>query len=443
MNDPGTVRRDLLSLVPALVSPRFGIVKELKLFVRDASDPPQSYVVQSILGNHRYQKKDDQLKNGASGKGLAVARAREGALGEAVERYSSLFWWPEELTFSRRQDLPGRAIDVQSLVLYRPEQYAHVGYAPYEEESELGWVAARSLMQDELVWVPALAIFIGYIAHAPQEHLFAVTSNGVATGGALSDAIYRGALEIVERDAFMIGWMHRLVAARWEPSTHPDPAFRSLVETYRRRGVRVGLFQMPTDLDVTVFLAVGMTEDVEQFPAAVAGVGADPHPAAAAWKALLEIGQIRPALRQRLRAPEDRQQMLRLVADPTLVKELDDHDLLYAHPDALAKLDFLWNTPVTKHAWPARANICDLRWLASHLADKGHELIYFNLTPHDMKRLGLFTVRVIIPHFQPIDFGYYEVRQGGQRLQRLPFDLGLRDPRAPADGLNPDPHPIA
>jgi len=426
-----------------LVSPRFGIIKELKLFAPEANDPPQPYVVQSILGNHRYQTTDEMLKNGASGKGLTAARAREGALGEAVEHYSSLFWWPEELTFSRHRDLPGRALDPRSLVLYRPEQHAHVDYAPYAEESELGWVAAQSLMHDEPVWVPAMAVFLSYIARAPHEHLFGVNSNGVATGGALSDAIYRGALEIVERDAFLIGWKHRLVAARWEPTTHPDPAFRRLVESYRRRGIQVGLFQMPTDLDVAVFLAMGLTEDKGQLPAAVVGLGADPDPAAAAWKAFLEVGQIRPALRRRLREPEQRERMLRLVADPTLVKELDDHDLLYAHPTALGKLAFLWNTPVTQSAWPARAETRDLGWLVSHLASKGHELIYHNLTPHDMKRLGLFTARVIIPHFQPIDFGYYDLRQGGERLHRLPFDLGLQDLPATAGTLNPDPHPIA
>jgi ribosomal protein S12 methylthiotransferase accessory factor len=425
------------------VSPRFGVVKELKLFVPDASDPPQPYVVQSILGNHRYQKKDDQLKNGASGKGLTVARAREGALGEAVERYSSLFWWPEEVTFSRQRDLPGRAIDPRSLVLYRPEQYAHVAYAPYVEESELGWVAARSLTRNEPVWVPAMAVFLSYTARARHEHLFGVNSNGVATSGTLSDAIYCGTLEIVERDAFMIGWMHRLVTARWDPSTHPDPAFRSLAETYRRRQIRVGLFQMPTDLDVAVFLAVGLTEDSGQFPAAVAGLGADPDPAAAARKAFLEVGQIRPALRQRLRAPEQRDRMVQLLADPTLTKELDDHDLLYAHPDALGKMNFLWDTPITQSVWPAHAEARDLAWLEGCVAGKGHELIYYNLTPHDMKRLGLFTARAIIPTFQPIDFGYYELRQGGERLHRLPFDLGLRDRPAAPGTLNSDPHPIA
>lgn len=426
-----------------LVSPRFGIVKELKLFVPDASEPPQPYIVQAILGNHRYQGKDEQLKNGASGKGLTVARAREGAVGEAVERYSSLFWWPEEITYSRKEDLTGRAIDPRSLVLYRPEQYAQVDYAPYTEESELGWVAARSLTQDTAIWLPAMAVFLSYIARAPHEHLFGVNSNGVATGGTLSDASYLGALEIVERDAFLIGWMHRLVAARWDPATHPDPAFRRLVEMYRRRRIRVGLFQMPTDLDVAVFLAVGLTEESEQFPAAVVGLGADPDPAAAAWKAFLEVGQIRPALRRRLRAPEHRERMLSLVADPTLVKELDDHDLLYAHPDALGKLDFLWDTAVTQSDWPAHAETRDLAWLTNHLATRKHELLYYNLTPHDMKRLGLFTARAIIPEFQPIDFGYYELRQGGERLHRLPFELGLRDRPAAPGTLNPDPHPIA
>ena len=156
-----------------------------------------------------------------------------------------------------------------------------------------------------------------------------------------------------------------------------------------------------------------------------------------------EVGQIRPALRQRLRTPKPHEQMLRLVDDPTLVKELDDHDLLYAHPKALSKLDFLWDTAVTQSSWSSQAKTHNLAWLAERLAARKHELIYYNLTPHDMKRLGLFTARAIIPGFQPIDFGYYELRQGGERLHRLPFDLGLRDSPAAPGTLNSDPHPIA
>jgi ribosomal protein S12 methylthiotransferase accessory factor len=411
--------------------------------VPEASQPRQPYVFQSLLANHRYAKKDDHLKGGASGKGLTMASAQESALGEAVERYSSLFYLPEEVTYARRADLAGRSLEPAQLVLYRQQQYAHVDYVPYTQESVLGWTGGRSLTRDEMVFAPALAVFMGYTPKHPEENIFGVTSSGLATGGSLARAVFSATLEVIERDAFLIGWNNQLIIARWEPSTHPDPEFRRLFRVYERRGIQVELFQMPTDLDVAVFLALGIAKDEQQLPAAIVGLGAHPDAKTAAWKAFLEIGQIRPTLRHRLRAAEMQERMSNLLADPKLVKQLEDHDLLYSHPGALSKLDFLRKTPVNRREWPVSERQANLSWLVKHLDGKGHELIYFDLTPFDMKRLGLHTARAIIPNFQPIDFGYHQLRLGGERLYRLPFELGLRAHIATPETLNPDPHPIA
>ncbi len=440
LKGPGT---DLSALAHVLVSPRFGIVKELRLFTPEATEPPRPFVVQALMANHRYAKKDDPLKEGASGKGMSIAAAQERALGEAVERYSALYNQPGEVTYSRRADLSGRSLDPKQLVLYRPEQYAHVDYLPYTEESLIGWARGRSLTRDEMVFVPASAVFMNYDTRSEAERISGVTSNGLAAGGRLSMAVLSGALEVIERDAFLIGWNNRLPAARWDPATHPDPDFRRLLTVFQRRGIRIELYQMPTDLDVAVVLALGVAEDERDLPAAVVGLGAHPNPAAAAWKAFLEVGQVRPALRRRLRAPKLQERMAILLEDPRLVKEMEDHDLLYANPGALDKFEFLRKTPVTRTEWGAGEPERDLEWLSGQLGDKGHELIYFDLTPHDMKRLGLYTARAIIPGFQPIDFGFYQFRQGGERLFRLPFELGLCKQVATPATLNPDPHPIA
>ena len=73
--------------------------------------------------------------------------------------------------------------------------------------------------------------------------------------------------------------------------------------------------------------------------------------------------------------------------------------------------------------------------------EKG-DLIYYNLTPPDMSRFNLYTVRVILPDFQPIHFGWNERRLAGRRLYELPYQLGQSPaPTTPAT-LNPDPHPL-
>lgn len=424
-----------------MVSPTYGLIRELSLVEPDPSEPGRPFVIVATLANHAYLSKEHADRFSCSGKGFSYERAVEGALGEAVERYSAGFLWPEEITRTRRSELPNRAIDPRELVLYHPSQYAHLPYVQYQDESLIGWVRARSLTTNDFVWVPALSVFLTY-ACGPEEFLFPATSNGLAAGPTLQTAILAAALEAIERDAVMIGWLNRLYRDRWEPSTHPDASTRHLVEAYRRRGVQIGLFRMYSDVDlVSVFVAVG--HEPERMPAAVFGLGADFDPATAAAKAVAEVAQIRPALRRRLRQPETQARVGELLEDPTRVSSLDDHHLLYAHPDSLKHLQFLLSGPVYSKQWPSSKPARTLRDLVDNLRALGHELIYYDVSTPDLEKLGLRAARAIIPQFQPIDFGWAERRLGGRRLYELPVALGLRSRPSTMETLNRNPHPIA
>lgn len=87
--------------------------------------------------------------------------------------------------YARRGELDGASLDPNDLVLYAPEQYATLPYHPYDEQSVLGWVQARSLVRGGLVYVPAPAAFMGYQPLRVAEQLFPVTSNGLAAGANL------------------------------------------------------------------------------------------------------------------------------------------------------------------------------------------------------------------------------------------------------------------
>ena len=433
--------RPLISLKDTLVSPRFGIVTEVAVVDADPTEPSPPFVVQAQLANHRYLPREHASQFSASGKGFTMARAIEGALGEAVERYSASFWWPEEIRRARRAELPGRALDPRDLVLFDPSQYAGLPYRPYSDDLTIAWVEAYSLTTDAPVWVPAAAVFLSFPS-TEEETLFAPTSNGLAAGPARDRAVLGAAFEVIERDAVMIGWLRRICVDRWDASNHPDPDTRRLVTAYRRRGVDVGLFRMPTDLaGITVFLAIA--RDADRRPAAVVGLGADFDPSVAASKAIGEIAQVRPALKRKLRLPETQARLQELVDDPRRVTSLHDHDLLYADPSSLEKLDFLFTRRIDVASWPPPGDPRGLEDLVSALRSRNHELIYCDVTVPDLERLGLFAARAIVPGFQPIDFGWNERRLGGRRLFELPASLGLAPrPRGLAD-LNADPHPIA
>jgi ribosomal protein S12 methylthiotransferase accessory factor len=128
------------------------------------------------------------------------------------------------------------------------------------------------------------------------------------------------------------------------------------------------------------------------------------------------------------------------------VATIDDHDLAYASPESLSRLAFWLDAQEEDFEWtPGPGASAELRLarLTSWLAASGGDLLYVNLTPADMAHIGLYTARVVVPGFQPIDFGWKERRLGGTRLYRLPVSLGLRPSPVSWDDLNHDPHPLA
>lgn len=426
-----------------LVSEHCGIVVHFSALARDATEPPLPHVWRARLANHCFLSEVKETHLACSGKGITKEAAWASCLGEAVERYSGGCWDAQELVLARRSELDGRSVDPAALGLYRPEQYATLPYAPYRDDSVLRWVRGRSLVRDDEVWLPALAVFMEYQAHGPDDYLFPITSNGLAAGPTLAAAVLGAICEVLERDAVLLAWLHRLPGLRYNALAHPDAEVRRLAQAYRRRGVELALYRLPTDHPVAVFLGVAFQRGGHGGPYATVGMGADLDVARAARSAALEVGQVRPAFRERCRN-HDGARIAELVADPSGVKSLEDHALLYADPAMAAAFEFLegdsaeW--PYSEPALPLGGALASL---LEHFRAAGQEVAYVNLTPRDLEPLNLFTARAVLPGFQPIWFGHHEARLGGPRALDWPARVGVQPRPTDAGALNPLPHPIA
>jgi ribosomal protein S12 methylthiotransferase accessory factor len=446
LSDPGP-RGDILAAEPALVSARCGIVRSLRSVPKDPSEPAIPHVVRAELANHRFLSETGDEFIIGSGKGFTPAEAKASALGEAVERYSASLWADEDVRFATRDELTSPSLDPRRLVLYRPEQYAHLKYSPYEDGTRMGWMASRSVVTGETMYVPAIGVFMAYNVHDAGEFIAPITSNGLAAGPTLADAVRSAALEVIERDAFLNMWLHRLQGTRVDAATHPDARVVAVVRAYARRGVRMEVFRLAIDHPIPVFAALGVQERARNDgPAVVVGLGADLVPAIAARRAILEVAQVRPALRIRLRSDEAMRRVAELVEDPHRVTSLDDHDLLYTSHAMIGAFEFLRAADCGPIEWQngERSSVTDeLRTIAGHLERMGTDLLYCNLTTADLLPFGLHTVRVLIPDFQPIHFGRSERRLGGTRLYEVPRRLGLRQTTVTVDELNNLPHPLA
>jgi ribosomal protein S12 methylthiotransferase accessory factor len=435
---------DILKAAESLVSPRCGVITDFELVPKDPDEPAKPYLFGARLANHRFVEDRDADDGIGTGKGLTLAEAQTSALGEAVEYYAASCIRTEHLLYASYEALAAPSLNPADLVLYRPEQYAELPYAPYADTTTLGWVEGHSLITGSALLVPAIAVFLGYLPRAPEERICPSTSTGLAAGPTLSEAMLSALYEVLERDAFIITWMNRLPAERVAPVTHPNPELVDLCHAYTRRGVDLRLYRLVVDHPCQVFLCLAVQDGGDGWPAAVAGLGADLDPALAASKAIMEAGQVRSALRVQMRDPAVQARIERLLGDPRLVATIDDHALLYTHHGATGAFAFLERSPEAVVDWTTHnSSPTDrLRLLVDHFRTQGGDVLYYDLTTPDLIELSLRTVRVIVPGFQPLHFGR-EPRLGGRRLYELPRRLGISEAPARPELLNTDPHPLA
>src|SRR3972149_1570403 len=110
--------------------------------------------------------------------------------------------------------------------------------------------------------------------------------------------------------------------------------------------------------------------------------GSSPAPTsgAAARPAALEVGQVRPAFRERCRT-HDAARIAELRANPAAVKTLEDHALLYADPAMAFAFDFLEGG---RAEWPesrVASTATALSAVLDHFRAVGQDVLYVNLTP--------------------------------------------------------------
>ena len=383
---------NLLEHATRLISSTTGIVRELRWSAKDTSEPFRPYIFRALLSNHRFVNKEEKEGRFASGKGMTIAEAQASALAEALERYSGACWKGQEIIFRRRCEdwMQSLLIPVNWYSLHQASTPSFITPPIVTTLSSVG--STRDLLiTDQLVFVPALAVFMNYEVQSPAEFIFPMTSNGLAAGPTLAEAILRAAFEVLERDAAMITWLNELLCTRVDPLSHPDPDVREICKAYQRRRVHFELYLLPTDHPVKVFVAIAYQEGGGDGPAAVLGLGADTESRLAARRAILEAAQVRPGLRQRMRFPEARRRMEELVDDPRRVTKLEDHDLLYASPKMLGSFDFLRKRPLASISWRtgnAVIHIAKLGCLTDHFQTNGADLLYFNLTTSDLDESG-------------------------------------------------------
>jgi ribosomal protein S12 methylthiotransferase accessory factor len=425
-----------------LVSPRVGLVKTLAPQTRGAEEPLPPYLYTATLASFDFRNAD-KSERVAAGKGRTESEAIASAIGEAVERYCAYHWDPRKTFVAKWSQVEREAVSPAECVLYSERQYDSPDwpYRRFSPDEEVTWLPSVELPEERNVAAPASLIYLVYPVPRPEDFFAPATSNGLAAGANLAGAILGGLHELVERDALLVTWMNRLPAIEIEFVV--GGVAGSIRDHYARFGVEVRAFLMRTDLPLSVVMAVAFDSDLRR-PATLIGMGCHLAPGVALDKALFELCQARPSEAKRY-ADDPPGERLRRYED---VRTLEDHSAFLSLPEQRREFEFLWRSGERARVadLPDPSTGCvdlDLAKCIAALVERGHRVVYTDLTTLDVAPYGIRVARTLATGLQPIHFGHGQERFGGSRLFELPQRLGFAAAPGTEADLNPCPHPLA
>jgi ribosomal protein S12 methylthiotransferase accessory factor len=433
----------IATLPPSLrraVSPHAGIVRTLEECLPGTADPTHFQATCSVAGGDGLLGPSLGHVNGIGGAGHSRAEAAAASVGEALERYSASFVPHRSLVTASAHELGAEAVVPERFALFSHRQHERPGFPfrPFNAATRVRWVRGWAVGDARPTWLPAELVFLDDATVPGESPIGYATSSGLACAETTEIGLARGAYELLERDAFMLVWAHRLSLPRLDWSG--DARLRALD---RRFFARTGLTYSVVDLSsihgVPSFL--GVVRAPHGYPGAL-GVGAGTAATVerAWWKALAEAFASRSAAAK-----------LELVGPPRTfgrdgagVVTFDDHMRFYADHDRARAADFLDASAaeVPAAAVPNVRARDELSQLVGRIEAAGSTLYAVDATSPDVRELGLTVIKAIAPEFCALDVPHAARFLGGRRLFEAAARLGLRDAALAEDDVNSAPHPF-
>jgi ribosomal protein S12 methylthiotransferase accessory factor len=161
------------------------------------------------------------------------------------------------------------------------------------------WIEGHDLVTGASRWLPYETVHTDYrVPLPPGSGVFAATSNGLASGNTLDEAVLHGLCEVVERDALTLFRLRddaERAARRIDLDTVEDPECRALLDAYAAADVAVAAWDVTSDVGVATVEVTIIDRQADELRSLFGAFGSGCHPArdVALARALTEAAQSR------------------------------------------------------------------------------------------------------------------------------------------------------
>ncbi|OAT81953.1 bacteriocin biosynthesis protein SagD [Bacillus sp. MKU004] len=347
------------------------------------------------------------------------------------------------------RNVKGQALDPLKVGVHTDEQYAMTGFpfAKFDPDREIDWVWGYSLIEERPILVPELLSY--YSLGCGSAGFVYETSNGCALGGSREEAVFYGIMEVVERDSFLLTWYAELNLPRLNPLSAGDEELELMIERMRAvAGYDLYLYNATMEHGIPSIFAIAKNRKDAGLNLILAA-GAHLDPVRAAKSAIQELAGMMLNLDEKLE--KNKVKYEKMLYDDSLVRQMDDHGMLYGLPQAEERLGFLLND-----SRPLRNFGEEFKWMSDHsdltddlkdllaaLGSRNLDVIVVDQTAPELEKNGLHCVKVLIPGMLPMTFGHHLTRLTGlERVLNVPAELGYFDRPLTFEQLNQKPHPF-
>lgn len=322
----------------------------------------------------------------AQGKGASLLAAQVSGLMESIESYhAEHVSLPLLLGSYRELRARHRVVDAAGL--------PRLSVSGFNTDQSLLWVTGTELLSGRSALVPYEMVHLDYRLPLPTgSGAFVMSSNGLASGNHLLEALSHAICELVERDANTL-WHYSDPESRKArrlivDSIDDDPCL-SVIESFDRAALDLAIWETTTEVGISSFLCTVVDRDVNvAWPMPpVPGSGCHPRRAVALLRALTEAAQGRLTIISGARDDLGERRF-----DPTQARDSSRRFRAEMRSQAPTRM-FVEACDAVHDDFDG-----DVRWELECLYRAGlHEIVAVNLTKPE---LGMPVVRVVIPHLE-------------------------------------------